>query len=128
MRFVAYTHRMRDGPDLRASPRRTYNCPARLKALDPLTSTSPPTSAEVVEYSENGIKLRAPRDLIIGTLVQLHVERSFSLWKVRSCLKDGDAFLLGLEMAKPVHPVFDSIELFSKKSGLSHCTLIRPSR
>src|SRR2546423_15191614 len=107
---------MRDGlanpsagsQNLRASPRQRINCPARIKALEPLTSTCPASVAELVEYSETGIKLRTPRDLIIGSLVQVHVARSYSLWKVRSCVRDDDAFLVGLEMAKPLHPVFNS--------------------
>src|SRR5437016_4165430 len=93
----------------RTSTRRLVNCPARVKALDPLTSTRPPSMAQVVEFSEQGLKLRMQRSMITGTLVQLHVERSFSLWKVRYCQPDGDQYHVGLEMAKIVNPLLEQL-------------------
>ena len=94
--------------DRRFSPRQPVNCPARIKALEPLTSTDSSSPAHVIQYSDNGIQLLAQHYLTIGTVVQLQVERKFSLWKVRHCLEDGDAFRLGLELAHPGHPLHDA--------------------
>ena len=44
---------------------------AKVKSLEPITSTCAPTSADVVEYSEKKIMLRVPRFMSIGTVVQL---------------------------------------------------------
>jgi hypothetical protein len=91
--------------DLRDSSRRSVSCPARVKALDPMTSTTPPSRARVIEYSDHGIKLEAANYFMRGTLLQLHVERNFSLWKVRYCVAQGLVFHVGLELAVVVHPL-----------------------
>lgn len=75
--------------------RNFVSCPARVKALNPLTSTCPPDSARIVEYDEQEIKLEASRYFPPGTLLQLRVERTFSLWKVRDCAAHGALFYLG---------------------------------
>jgi len=93
---------------LRVEARKPVNCQAKIKALEPLTSVGPPSDANLIEYSEHGVKVRTHRGMTIGTLVQLQVERSFSLWKVRHCMRDGDDYLLGLEMAKLTHPLRDA--------------------
>ena len=84
-----------------ASPRRTHKCLATVRVVDPLTSSGPPSLAEVVEHLETTIKLRAHCDLRVGTLVQLDVEQSSSLWTVSSSVEYGDAFLLALELTTP---------------------------
>jgi hypothetical protein len=75
---------------------------AKVKSLDPVTSTCAPSSAAVVEYSENKIMLRVQRFMSVGTIVQLHLDGNFSLWKVFCCIETGDTFHLGLELVQLV--------------------------
>jgi hypothetical protein len=77
---------------------------AKVKALDPLTSTSPPSIAEVTECSEKGIMLRVRRYMSAGTVVQLHLDGDFSLWKVLCCIPGRNSFHLGLEFVEAVSP------------------------
>jgi hypothetical protein len=77
---------------------------AKVKALDPLTSTAPPSPAQVTEYSEKGIMLRVKRRLTVGTVVQLHLDGDFSLWKVFCCVPEENGFHLGLEFVEAVSP------------------------
>jgi hypothetical protein len=73
---------------------------AKVKALQPITSTRAPSRAVIVEYSEKGILLRSSRFMSVGTIVQLHLAGEFSLWKVFCCIPYGNNFHLGLELAK----------------------------
>ncbi len=76
--------------------------PAKVKSLEPITSTCAPSPAEVVEYSERKIMLRVQRFMSMGTIVQLHLDGNFSLWKVFCCIETGDMFHLGLELVQLV--------------------------
>ena len=72
---------------------------AKVKCLEPVTSTCAPSPADVIEYSEKKIMLRVQRFMSVGTLVQLHLEGEFSLWKVFCCIETGQTFHIGLELA-----------------------------
>lgn len=71
---------------------------AKVKSSEPVTSTCAPSPADVIEYSEKKIMLRVPRFMSIGTVVQLHLDGNFSLWKVFCCIQTGATFHLGLEL------------------------------
>jgi len=73
---------------------------AKVKSLEPVTSTCAPSPADVVEYSEKKIMLRVHRYMSTGTIVQLHLDGEFSLWKVFCCVETGDTFHLGLELVE----------------------------
>ena len=77
---------------------------AKVKALEPLTSTSAPSLAEVTEYSAKGIMLRVSRYMTAGTIVQLHLAGEFLLWKVLCCIPKGNCFHLGLELVEAPSP------------------------
>ena len=77
---------------------------AKVKALDPLTSTAPPSPAQVTECSEKGIMLRVKRHVTVGTVVQLHLDGDFSLWKGFCCVPQHNSFHLGLEFVEAVSP------------------------
>ena len=77
---------------------------AKVKALEPLTSTSPPSPAQVIEYSEKGVMLRVRRYIAVGTIVQLHLDGEFLLWKVFCCIPKGNSFYLGIELVESVSP------------------------
>ena len=78
------------------------NCVAKIKALDPLMSTSAPSFAQVIQYDEYGATVKLGRYLPQGTLVQLHVSGEFSLWTVQKCEPDGADFNLNLKLTQVV--------------------------
>jgi hypothetical protein len=73
---------------------------ASIKLLDPLTSTSPPQHARVIEISRNGMKLRAQRLMFLRTLIQIRVQGKMTLGVVKSCIQDGDEFQIGVRLVK----------------------------
>ena len=75
---------------------------AKVKSLEPVTSTCSPSPADVVEFSEKKIMLRVHRYMSMGTIVQLHLDGKFSLWKVFCCIATGETFHLGLELVQLV--------------------------
>jgi len=85
-----------------AFPKITVGCTAKVKALDPVTSAGPPTRAQVTECSSTGIMIRTKRQILVGTVVQLHLQGDFSLWKIFCCVQKGENFHLGLEFVEPV--------------------------
>jgi hypothetical protein len=87
---------------VKAAPSVTVGSMVRVKALEPLTSTGPPTLAQVTESSKKGIMLRVRRRMLVGSIVQLHLERDFSLWKIFCCVPNGNSFHVGLEFVEIV--------------------------
>jgi hypothetical protein len=73
---------------------------AKVKALEPLTSTSAPSPAQIIEYSKNRAMLRVGRYMTVGTIVQLHLEGEFLLWKVFCCIPKGNSYYLGIELVE----------------------------
>jgi hypothetical protein len=73
---------------------------AKVKALEPLTSTAAPSPAQVIEYSKNRALLRVGRYMTSGTIVQLHLEGEFLLWKVFCCIPIGNSYYLGIELVE----------------------------
>src|SRR5260370_13495407 len=70
---------------------------AKVKALEPITSTAPPSLAEVIECSPKGIMLRMTRYMAAGTIVQIRLEGEFSLWKSFCCVPAVGGFHVGVE-------------------------------
>ena len=73
---------------------------AKVKALEPLTSTAAPSPAQVIEYSKNRAMLRVGRYMTVGTIVQLHTEGEFLLWKVFCCIPTGNSYHVGIELVE----------------------------
>jgi hypothetical protein len=71
---------------------------AKVKALKPLTSTAAPSRVQVIEYSKNRAMLRGGRYMTTGTVVQLHLEGEFLLWKVFCCIPTGNSYHVGIEL------------------------------
>jgi hypothetical protein len=76
----------------------------KVKALDPISSTGPPSRVRVTEWSSKGIMLTSNRFLFAGTVVQLHHGRESSIWKVFCCLRVDAGFQVGLEFKRRVDP------------------------
>ena len=88
------------GNERRSEPRTAVDLPATIKLLDPVTSVSPPERGRVIEISTGGMKLRAQRLMFPRTLVQVHFQEKMVLGVVKSCIQDGEAFRIGIQLVK----------------------------
>jgi len=73
---------------------------ASFKLLDPVTSTSPPQQARIIETSENGMKLRVKRLMLPRTLIQVRMQDKVVLGVVKYCTEDGGDFQVGVRLVK----------------------------
>jgi hypothetical protein len=86
--------------DRRRKPRIPLDVHARMKSVNPLTSTGPSSIARIVEISRGGLKLRAGERFMVGASVQIVAERRVFTGKVRHCQSiDGD-FHIGVQLAE----------------------------
>jgi hypothetical protein len=83
----------------RAEPRLPVDIRARVKSLDPVTSTGPSTVARVVEISRRGLKLRVGRPFMIGASVQILAESKIFLAKVRYCSCVEEDYYIGVRLS-----------------------------
>jgi c-di-GMP-binding flagellar brake protein YcgR len=86
----------------RSEPRMPMNVEARLKCLNPLTSTGPSIRATVVEISRTGMKIRANREFQPGALVQIMVKNKFYMGTVRHCQHLAEGFETGLKLSESI--------------------------
>ncbi len=86
--------------DRRKESRNAVNVRARLKSLDPVTSTGPSTVVQVIEIARHGLKIFAHRLIHPGGLVQVTMFQEVITGKVRHCTAVGGGFHLGIERAK----------------------------
>jgi hypothetical protein len=86
----------------RRFPRVKIDVEARLKCLNPLTSTGPSIKARVVEISRAGMKIRANREFQIGGVVQVIVKDMFYMATVRHCQKLDEGFETGLKLTESI--------------------------
>lgn len=94
--FADFLSETYGGEERRKQPRVPMDVPARLKCLNPLTSTGPSIKARVVEISRSGMKIRANREFHTGGVVQVIVKDTFYLGTVRHCRRVEDGFETGL--------------------------------
>jgi hypothetical protein len=90
-------------PSVQSNPFVRVGSAVKMQALQPATSAAPPSVAQVEECSKKGIMLRTGRYIEVGTVVQLQLEREFSLWKIFCCIPAGNCYHLGLEFVEVVH-------------------------
>jgi PilZ domain len=86
--------------DRRREPRDGANIRARLKSLDPVTSTGPSTVVQVVEISRHGLKMFVTRPYLPNSLVQLTMFHEVINGKVRHCTAVHGGFHVGIQTAK----------------------------
>lgn len=84
--------------DRRGEPRSAADVRARVKSLDPVTSTGPSTIARIVGTSRHGLMLRAPRPFMAGATLQVLAENRIYLGKVRYCLSVDAEFYIGVRL------------------------------
>jgi hypothetical protein len=98
----AYSGDAYSGEDRRKEPRMPVEVQARLKCLNPLTSTGPSIRARVVEISRSGMKIVANREFQPGGVVQVIVKDTFYMGKVRHCRKIETGFETGIKLTESI--------------------------
>jgi hypothetical protein len=86
--------------DRRGETRTAIDQPATIKLLDPVTSTSPPEGARIIETSLSGMKLRVKRLIFPRALIQVRMQDKIVLGVVKYCAEDGGEFQVGLRLVK----------------------------
>ncbi len=86
----------------RKEPRVAMDVQARLKCLNPLTSTGPSIKARVVEISRSGMKILANREFHLGGVVQVIVKDTFYMGTVRHCRQVEGGFETGLKLTESI--------------------------
>ncbi len=84
----------------RRKPRIPVDIHARLKSLNPVTSSGPSTIARIVEISRGGLKLSVGERFLTGSSVQIVAERRIFNGKVRYCRSASGSFHIGIELAE----------------------------
>jgi hypothetical protein len=84
----------------RSKPRIPVDIHARLKSLDPVTSSGPSIVARLIEISRGGLKLRVGERFLTGSSVQVVAERRIFNGKVRYCRSTGKDFHIGIQLAE----------------------------
>jgi anti-sigma factor RsiW len=84
----------------RGETRTAVDQAASYKLLDPVTSTSPPQPAQIIETSASGMKLRVKRSMLPRTLIQVRMQDKIVLGVVKYCVEDGGEFQVGVRLVK----------------------------
>jgi hypothetical protein len=82
----------------RSEPRTQTNLPARLKVVDPLTSSGPSISVRVMDVSASGLGLKVPHCIYTGALVQVHLMDRVFFAEVRYCISAETEFQIGVRV------------------------------
>jgi hypothetical protein len=70
---------------------------ARMKVVNPLTSTGPSIGAWVVNESANTLLVRFPRVVFVGALVQVRTRGKIVFGEARSCTFKGSEYEIDIE-------------------------------
>jgi len=76
--------------------------PARLKCLNPLSTTGPSVQARVIEISRSGMTVRVNRRLERGAVVQIIVKNTFYMASVRYSREVEDGFEIGVRLTESI--------------------------
>ncbi len=63
--------------------------PARVKVLNPLTSSGPSMHGELLGFSDAGLQVRVPRCVLVGSTVQVRTPGRVVFGEVRSSIPAG---------------------------------------
>lgn len=75
---------------------------ARMKSINPLTSTGPSSPVRIVEISYHGMRLRVHREMLPGGLVQIIVGDKILMGKVRHARRCGNDFEVGIRLTERI--------------------------
>lgn len=82
----------------RAEVREKVDIAARVRVLNPLLSTGPAALVHVQNRSDGGLKLSVPRQILVGSLVQVLMPGEILLGEVRSCSPSEDQYDIGIKI------------------------------
>ena len=74
--------------------------PARVKVLNPLTTTSPSIHAELLSSSEANLRVRVPRSISVGSAVQVKTRERVAFGLVRSSTASGSEYEIGVDVQR----------------------------
>jgi hypothetical protein len=86
------------GVERRSEARVAEDSPARIKVLDPMVSLGPSFQGRVVNTSSKGLKVRTPRSILQGSVVQVRFQDRIVLGKVKYCSPAEDEFDIGVRL------------------------------
>ena len=86
------------GAERRSEARTAEDSPARIKVLDPMVSLGPSFQGRVVDTSSRGLKVRTPRSILPGSVVQVRFRDRIVVGKVKYCTPVEDEFHIGIRM------------------------------
>jgi hypothetical protein len=86
----------------RSEARVRVDIAARMKSLNPLTSTGPSSRVRIVEISYHGMKLRVHREMLPGGLVQIIVGDQIVMGTVRHARHSGADFEVGIRLTERI--------------------------
>jgi hypothetical protein len=74
--------------------------PARVKVLNPMTSMGRSMRAEVLRHSDMDLQVRVPRDILVGSIVQVRTSQMIAFGEVRSATPAGAVFDIGVAVQR----------------------------
>lgn len=82
----------------REALRENVDIAARVRVLNPLLSTGPASLVYVQNRSDGGLRLSVPRQILVGSLVQVLMPGEILLGEVRSCSPTDDQYEIGVKI------------------------------
>ena len=82
--------------DRRKEPR--YGSSGSARVLVPYVSEPQTLSAQVLDVSKSGLRLRLSVPIAPGTLVQIELKSIVASGEVRHCRKDGEEYSVGIQL------------------------------
>jgi hypothetical protein len=73
---------------------------ARVKVLNPVSSTGPSMPAQILSFSRSGFQIRVPRCILVGSTVQVRTREKIAFGEVRSSIPAGAEFEIGVEVQR----------------------------
>ena len=67
----------------------TGTATARVKVLNPLTSLGPGMRADLIGASEGGLRIRVPRPILVGSVLQIRTAGRIAFGEVRASVPVG---------------------------------------
>ena len=86
------------GVERRTEARVAEDCPARIKVLNPMLSLGPSFPGRVVNTSSKGLKVRAQRSILRGSVVQVRFQDRIILGQVKYCGPVENEFNIGIRV------------------------------
>ena len=74
--------------------------PARVKVLNPVTSSGPSMHAQIISFSPGGFQVRVPRCILVGSAVQVRTRENVAFGEVRSSVPAGTEFEIGVQVQR----------------------------